>query len=231
MVGPWSKTKVDIFFCGTPWAKTIKTHLQSQRKTSKQTTCWCWHFHGEKPLAAEIYFQIQLENPPSHEPREKKLVTFGLLVFWGNPNIGLCNMILLPISKGAKKKLEIAKTKTDVLLTWKTGPKNPLNSPRFPSISPGSSSDEFFEVGSKMYSFGCIQFTPLKINMELEITQLKRKIIFQTSVLVFHVDLPGCILFQQKTWSKKETASTRCFFGDWLCCKKSVGAQRLHFIV
>ena len=36
-------------------------------------------------------------------------------------------------------------------------------------------------------------FTPLKINMEPKITQLKRKIIFQISILGFHVDFRGCI--------------------------------------
>ena len=36
--------------------------------------------------------------------------------------------------------------------------------------------------------------TPLKINMEPKITQLKRKIIFQTIIFRFHVNFPGCIL-------------------------------------
>ena len=35
--------------------------------------------------------------------------------------------------------------------------------------------------------------TPLKINMESKIIQLRKKnIIFQTSILGFHVNLPGC---------------------------------------
>ena len=36
-------------------------------------------------------------------------------------------------------------------------------------------------------------FTPLKINMEPKITQLKRTIIFQIFILGFHVDFRGCI--------------------------------------
>ena len=39
---------------------------------------------------------------------------------------------------------------------------------------------------------GC---TPWKINMEPKTTQLKRKIIFQTIIFKFHVNLPGCISF------------------------------------
>ena len=34
--------------------------------------------------------------------------------------------------------------------------------------------------------------TPQKLNMEPKITQLKRRIIFQTSILGFHVNFPGC---------------------------------------
>ena len=35
--------------------------------------------------------------------------------------------------------------------------------------------------------------TPWKINMEPTITHLETKMIFQTSMIVFHVNLPGCI--------------------------------------
>ena len=46
--------------------------------------------------------------------------------------------------------------------------------------------------------------TPWKINMELTaITHLERKIIFQTSMIMFHVNLPGC----------NENCS--CFFSIW----------------
>ena len=37
--------------------------------------------------------------------------------------------------------------------------------------------------------------TPLKIDMEPKNHPLKRKIIFQTSVIVFHVNFSGCIQF------------------------------------
>ena len=38
--------------------------------------------------------------------------------------------------------------------------------------------------------------TPLKVNMNIQITHLERKMIFQTSIssmIMFHVNLPGCI--------------------------------------
>ena len=34
--------------------------------------------------------------------------------------------------------------------------------------------------------------SPWKINMDLQITRLERKMIFQTSMIMFHVNLPGC---------------------------------------
>ncbi len=39
----------------------------------------------------------------------------------------------------------------------------------------------------------CTVYTPPKTNMELENHPLKRKIIFQTSILGFHVSLRGCM--------------------------------------
>ena len=44
------------------------------------------------------------------------------------------------------------------------------------------------------------RFTPLKINMNLKITQLKRKILFQTSIFGFQVTFPGYIYFSQLHW-------------------------------
>ena len=35
--------------------------------------------------------------------------------------------------------------------------------------------------------------TPWKINMNIQITHLERNMIFQTSMIMFHVNLPGCI--------------------------------------
>ena len=59
----------------------------------------------------------------------------------------------------------------------------------FPFLKPGVSGPVLF--------WGCGKKTPTpwKINgWNLQITHLERKMIFQTSMIMFHVNLPGCIL-------------------------------------
>ena len=63
--------------------------------------------------------------------------------------------------------------------------------------------------------------TPLKINMDpkksLKITQLKRNIIFQTSLFVFHVNFPGCI-----SQDAKKHVFSLSFMMSWTkpgCCR------------
>lgn len=120
-----NQNKIDIFFVERHGQKQSKHIFRVSGKHLNKPHVGVGIFMVKNHWRPKVYFQIQLENPPSHEPREKKLATFGLLVFLGNPNIGLCNMIMLPISKGATKKTRNSQKKTDVLLTWKTGPKNP----------------------------------------------------------------------------------------------------------
>ena len=63
---------------------------------------------------------------------------------------------------------------------------------------------------------GC---TLWKINMEPKTTQLKRKIIFQTIIFKFHVNLPGCISFSGpfpalESWGRERTPFFSLFFGS-----------------
>ena len=52
----------------------------------------------------------------------------------------------------------------------------------------------YFLFGNRMELSIC-KYTPGKINMEpTAITHLERKMIFQTSMIMFHVNLPGCIM-------------------------------------
>ena len=52
---------------------------------------------------------------------------------------------------------------------------------------------------------GCLELHGGRLTWNLKITQLKRKIIFQTIIFRFHVNLPGCIL--KKTPRKKTTSN------------------------
>ena len=54
--------------------------------------------------------------------------------------------------------------------------------------------------------------TPLKMNMEQKNTQLKRKIIFQTSITMFHVNFYRCSVFKDFFPSKRENAPNRRAF-------------------
>ena len=56
--------------------------------------------------------------------------------------------------------------------------------------------------------------TPL--NMEQKNTQLKRKIIFQTSITMFHVNFPGCSVFKDFFPSKwKDAPKSTSIFFNW----------------
>ena len=58
---------------------------------------------------------------------------------------------------------------------------------------------------------------PGRLTWNLKITQLKRKIIFQTIIFKFHVNLPGCIPFISSIscWAKESTATSFKTASTW----------------
>ena len=88
------------------------------------------------------------------------------------------------------KKIEIGGSCCELSKIGETK-KNPFRFRMFNPIIQAIS--VFNESNCSPFRFvGSCELTPWKINMEPKITQLKRKMIFQTIVFRFHVNLPGC---------------------------------------
>ena len=72
--------------------------------------------------------------------------------------------------------------------------------------------------------------TPRKINgWNLKITCLKRKIIFQTSIIVFHVNFPGCTCWVQIK-IRSLTIQMLRLVSQKLCCLKLFGCASVEFM-
>ena len=56
-----------------------------------------------------------------------------------------------------------------------------------------STTCEFLPYKDKNYETQANALYPGRLTWNLQITHLERKMIFQTSMIMFHVSLPGCI--------------------------------------
>ena len=52
----------------------------------------------------------------------------------------------------------------------------------------------FWRIRKRSASYGSKRIHPGRLTWNLQITHLERKIIFQTSMVMFHVNLQGCML-------------------------------------
>ena len=57
--------------------------------------------------------------------------------------------------------------------------------------------------------------TPWKLTWDLKITQLKRKIVFQTSIFGFHVNFPGHVWWKAKNWYRFKSGFRWNSHGPW----------------